>query len=181
MSWRTGEGIARVVVTDDGIEVMLPEPRIASVGAYSLSPESRRMLSGLPRSAQAATLFHVDVGNPHLVVLIDDVGSVDVARVGPVLEHDPLFPDRINVAFARIAGANRIDLRMWERGAGVTRACGSGACAAAVAAIDTGLVRHSVKVDQPGGRLSVRWAKGEGLTMVGPATHSYSGQIELRT
>ena len=181
LSVDTGGGIARVVTTDDGVEVTLPEPSIAPVDAHSLTPENCRMLSALLRAERVEPLWHVDVGNPHLIVLVDDIGAVDVANAGPFLEHDPLFPDRINVAFARIASADRIDLRMWERGAGATRACGSGACAAAAAAIKAGLTGDHVIVDQPGGGLSVRWVRGEELTMVGHAAHVYSGRIEVRT
>jgi diaminopimelate epimerase len=120
----------------------------------------------------------VNVGNPHVVFFVDDVASVDLGRLGPIIEHDPLFPDRINVNVAQITGPDSIALRVWERGAGLTRACGTGACATAVAAIARKLVTSPVVVSLPGGDLRIAWAPGETIRMTGPATHVFSGAID---
>ena len=118
----------------------------------------------------------VNVGNPHLVFFVDDAEAVDLARLGPLIERDPLFPERVNVNVASIAG-DAIDLRVWERGAGLTRACGTGACAAAVVAIGKKLVASPVEVRLPGGSLTIAWQPGGTIRMSGPATHVFSGEL----
>lgn len=120
----------------------------------------------------------VNVGNPHVVFFVDDADAVDLARLGPLIETDPLFPERINVGVASVVGPDRIALRVWERGAGLTRACGTGACAAAVLAIRRKLVTGPVTVDLPGGPLVIAWNPGEAITMTGPAALSFSGTFD---
>ncbi len=121
----------------------------------------------------------VNVGNPHVIFFIDEnPNCVELERLGPLIEHDPLFPERVNVNVAKING-NRIDLRVWERGTGLTRACGTGACATAVAAIKRGLVQSPVQVNLPGGSLSIRWVEGDGIFMQGPATYVFGGTLDL--
>jgi diaminopimelate epimerase len=120
----------------------------------------------------------VNVGNPHIVFFVEDADAVDLARLGPVIETDPLFPERINVNVASIAGG-ALALRVWERGAGLTQACGTGACATAVAAIRRGLVRGPVEVRLPGGPLEIDWTPGGTVRMSGPATPVFTGEVEL--
>lgn len=120
----------------------------------------------------------VNVGNPHLVFFVEDSQVVDVASLGPQIETDPLFPERINVNVASIEG-DAIRLRTWERGAGLTRACGTGACATAVAAIRRKLVKSPVEVYLPGGSLVVEWKVGDKIRMRGPGTFVFTGQIDL--
>ena len=119
----------------------------------------------------------VNVGNPHLVFFVPDADAVDLARLGPRIEHDPLFPERINVSVAAVDG-DAIELRVWERGAGLTRACGTGACATAVAAIRKKLVRSPVEVRLPGGALSIEWAPGAPIRMSGPAVPVFTGELD---
>jgi diaminopimelate epimerase len=118
----------------------------------------------------------VNVGNPHVVFFVADAHAVDLARLGPLIEHDPLFPERVNVNIAAIEG-EAIRLRVWERGAGLTLACGTGACATAVAAIRRRLVQSPVEVRLPGGDLTIAWAPGETIRMSGPATHVFTGEL----
>jgi diaminopimelate epimerase len=118
----------------------------------------------------------VNVGNPHIVFFVDDAEAVDLARLGPLIEHDPLFPERVNVNVASFEG-DAIRLRVWERGAGLTAACGTGACATAVAAIRQRLVSSPVEVRLPGGSLTVDWAAGGTIRMSGPATHVFTGEL----
>lgn len=120
----------------------------------------------------------LSVGNPHVVFFVADVDEVPLDRLGPLIEHDPLFPERVNVGVAAVTGANALDLRVWERGAGLTRACGTGACAAAVAAIRRGLVASPVAVALPGGTLRIAWAPGGDIAMSGPATHVFTGEAQ---
>lgn len=117
----------------------------------------------------------VNVGNPHAVFFVDDADAVALDVLGPVIEHDPLFPERINVNVASVAGPDHLKLRVWERGAGLTRACGTGACATAVAAIRRGLVQSPVRVTLPGGDLAIGWEPSGSILMSGPATESFRG------
>lgn len=120
----------------------------------------------------------VNVGNPHVIFFVADNKMVDLGRLGPMIGHDPLFPQRINVNVAHVAGKDHLSLRVWERGVGETRACGTGACATAVAAIRAGLAQSPVRVSLQGGDLEVAWSEGNPIRMVGPATHVFSGEAD---
>lgn len=119
-----------------------------------------------------------NVGNPHVVFFVPDCGAVDLARLGPLIEHDPLFPEHVNVNVATIESRERIRLRVWERGAGLTRACGTGACATAVVAMRRKLVDRSVEVLLPGGPLRIDWPEGGTILMTGPAATSFTGSFD---
>jgi diaminopimelate epimerase len=118
----------------------------------------------------------VGMGNPHCVFLVADAEAEDVAGRGAAIEHDPLFPQRTNVEFVSLTGPDRLRMRVWERGAGITLACGSGACAAAVAAHLRGLTGRAVEIDVDGGRLSIDWRK-DGVWMTGPVAHVFDGWL----
>ncbi len=120
----------------------------------------------------------VNVGNPHVIFFVPDCDAVDLEQIGPVIENDPLFPERINVNVASVMGTNHLKLRVWERGVGLTRACGTGACATAVAAIRAGKVSAPVRVTLPGGDLEIDWADGKPIRMTGPATHVFVGEAD---
>ena len=123
----------------------------------------------------------VNIGNPHVIFFVDDLDAVDMARLGPIIETDPLFPARVNVNFAQIMAVDHIRLIVWERGAGFTRACGTGACATAVAALRRKLVTGPVTVTLPGGDLLIDWAPGGHISMIGPATHVFDGTLDFDT
>lgn len=118
----------------------------------------------------------VGMGNPHCVFFVDDAEAAPVATDGPRWEHDPLFPERANISFAEIRGPDRIRLRVWERGAGETLACGSAACAALVAAHRRGLTGRRAEIALNGGALTVEWAEA-GVLMTGPATLVGTGAL----
>jgi diaminopimelate epimerase len=119
----------------------------------------------------------LSMGNPHAVFLVDDADAIPLEQLGPALEHHPLFPQRANIGVAEVRGPRTIRLRVWERGAGLTAACGSGACAALVAAVRRGLAERSADLLLDGGRLQIAWT-GEGrVLMTGPASHGYSGRL----
>jgi diaminopimelate epimerase len=118
----------------------------------------------------------VNVGNPHVIFFVKDSDAVDLERLGPQIEHDPLFPERVNVNVATVIARDHIRLRVWERGAGLTLACGTGACATAVSAIRRGLVDGPVTVSLPGGDLVIDWREGGTISMAGPATLVFSGE-----
>lgn len=120
----------------------------------------------------------VNVGNPHVVFFVDDLDAIDLERVGPIIEHDPLFPERVNVNVAQITSDTALTLRVWERGAGLTRACGTGACATAVAAMRSRRVTGPVTVSLPGGDLLIDWTSGGPVRMHGPATEVFRGMAD---
>ena len=120
----------------------------------------------------------LNVGNPHLVFFVPDAREVPLDQLGPRIEHDPAFPDRININVATFVD-NRLKLRTFERGAGETLACGTGACASAVAAILTRRAQSPVTVEMTGGSLTVSWTPGEPIRMRGAATHVFEGELDL--
>jgi diaminopimelate epimerase len=115
----------------------------------------------------------VSMGNPHAVFFVRDVEAHDLARTGPILEAHPLFPERANISLAAVASRAAITLKVWERGAGLTRACGSGACAAAVAAHRRGLADRAVEVRLPGGALGIDWRADDHVVMTGPVAFEH--------
>lgn len=126
------------------------------------------------------TLFcgAVSMGNPHVVTVVDNVDTADVDRLGPLLESHERFPERVNAGFMQVVNRQDIRLRVYERGAGETQACGSGACGAVAVGILQGLLDETVKVHLPGGDLKIQWkGPGKPLYMTGPAAHIYDGQL----
>jgi diaminopimelate epimerase len=120
----------------------------------------------------------LNVGNPHVVFFVDDLDAAPLESLGPRIETDGVFPQRINVNVAQPTG-DGIRLRTWERGAGLTLACGTGACATAVAAIKSKRMASPVKVTMPGGSLTITWEPGQPIRMRGSATHVFSGELNL--
>lgn len=120
----------------------------------------------------------VNMGNPHAVFIVDDAAAVDLATYGPVIETHPLFPERTNVEAVQIENRSRIRLRVWERGAGITRACGSGACAAAVATAMRELTERKVDVVLDGGTLTIEWMTDGNVLMTGPVATSFTGRLD---
>jgi len=158
------------------IEVSIGEPRFA----WNEIPLAYAMdTAALPMAwDELEQPFAVNVGNPHVVFFVPDARDVPLDALGPRIETDPAFPERINVNVATYVG-NRLKLRTFERGAGETLACGTGACASAVAAIATKRARSPVRVDMTGGSLMVSWEPGQPIRMRGAATHVFSGELDL--
>ena len=121
----------------------------------------------------------VSMGNPHAIFWVDDVNAYDLARFGPLLENHPIFPERANITLAHIVDRDHITIRTWERGAGLTRACGSAACATAVAAARLKRANRIVQIALPGGELSIEWReRDDHVLMTGTATFEYEGQFD---
>ena len=120
----------------------------------------------------------VNVGNPHAVFFVDNAEAINLSAVGPLIENHKLFPERTNVEVVQVLSPDRIRLRVWERGAGITRACGSGACAAAVAAARRQLTNRAVDVVLDGGTLKIEWLADNNVLMTGPVSKSFSGQMD---
>jgi diaminopimelate epimerase len=121
----------------------------------------------------------VSMGNPHAIFWVDDVNAYDLARFGPLLENHPIFPERANITLAHIVSREAIVIRTWERGAGLTRACGSAACAAAVAAARLKRTNRKVTVTLPGGALTIEWRESDGhVLMTGPVEFEFEGRFD---
>jgi diaminopimelate epimerase len=141
----------------------------AQAPRYALDVDGERLAIGA-----------VSMGNPHAVLAVADVDSAPVAALGPRIEHHPRFPNLVNVGFLQVQDRDRVRLRVWERGAGETLACGTGACAAVVAGRLWGLLDTDVAVTLPGGTLVIHWpGVGEPVQMTGPATRVFDGEIDL--
>ena len=153
--------------------------------------EARLDWPGIPL-ARAMDTLHLDLasgpvadpaaasmGNPHVTFFVTDAAAVAVAELGPRLEHDALFPERANIGFAEVRSRDRIRLRVWERGAGITRACGSAACAAVVNAHRRGLTERRAAVEMDGGVLEIAWLENGHVLMTGPVATAFVGEIEL--
>jgi diaminopimelate epimerase len=121
----------------------------------------------------------VSMGNPHAVFFVADVSSIDLPLLGPQLERHPLFPVRANIEVVQVLDRNRLRMRVWERGAGITQACGSGACAVLVAAARRGLTDRTADVLLDGGRLTIDWLDNGHVRMTGAWAQSFSGEIDL--
>ncbi len=121
----------------------------------------------------------VSMGNPHAVFFVDDNSAYDLAAIGPALEHDPIFPERANISLARIVSSDHIELKVWERGTGLTRACGSAACAALVAAARRGLTGRRARVSLPGGDLDILWRESDDqVIMEGPVEFEFETRLD---
>jgi diaminopimelate epimerase len=119
-----------------------------------------------------------NVGNPHAIFWVEDVAGYDLSRIGPMLEHHPLFPQRANISLAKVTNFAAITLRTWERGAGLTRACGSAACAATVCAARKGLTGRHVVVTLPGGPIDIEWGEDDRIRMTGSVEFAYHGTLD---
>ncbi len=173
-------GILSSSLTTGGASVDMGAPRFdwdAVPLAYAMDTAALPLAwDGLEPLAAPMAL---SVGNPHIIFIVPDTDAVDLGSIGPGIEHDPVFPERVNVNVATIESPDRIRLRVWERGAGLTLACGTGACATAVAAIRSGRAKSGVTVALPGGELVIDWQPGGTIRMAGPATHVFTGELDL--
>jgi len=164
---------------DGQISVDMGVPRLEPADIPFVAP-GREHVYALDVLDRHLEIMAISMGNPHAVLLVDDIETAPVASIGPAIENHPRFPERVNVGFMQIVNNDCIRLRVFERGAGETLACGSGACAAVVAGRLRAQLAESVKVILNGGELVVSWAgEGQPVLMTGPATTVYQGRIEL--
>ncbi|MDA0155756.1 diaminopimelate epimerase [Vibrio sp. Makdt] len=157
------------------VNMGIPEFEPSKIPFKAKQPEKTYILR-----TDAHTLFcgAVSMGNPHVVTVVDDVDTADVDTLGPLLESHERFPERVNAGFMQVVNREEVRLRVYERGAGETQACGSGACGAVAVGITQGLLAENVKVRLPGGDLHISWqGPGKPLYMTGPATHVFDGQL----
>jgi len=189
---KTLSGIIEPVLDDDGrvtVDMGAPvfEPKAIPFDAAGLNPHAHGagQLWQLALDTDAASpkvaVSVLSMGNPHAVQEVPDVATAPVAEQGPKIEHHSRFPNRVNVGFMQVVDRNRIRLRVWERGAGETLACGTGACAAVVAGIRLGKLDHRVDVETRGGLLTIEWGGGKApVSMTGPAVTVFEGELELQ-
>lgn len=166
------------VTVDMGAPVLAPEQVPFDASGLAPRSEGRDTVWPLDLSGARRWISVVSMGNPHAVQLVDDVDTAPVATEGPQIESHPRFPRRVNAGFLQVISPTSAKLRVYERGAGETLACGSGACAAAVAGMLRGVLAPRVDIETRGGRLTLAWS-GESVFMTGPATTVFHGEIEL--
>jgi len=179
----TESGVLAASVNRDGsVTIDMGEPRLA----WNQIPLSEPFHDTRRIELQVGPIDHpvlhspsvVNVGNPHALFFVDDVEAHDLAKFGPMLEHHPLFPERANISLVQVLGPGHIKVRTWERGAGLTRACGTAACAAAVAAVRRGLTGRKVRVTLPGGDLLIEWRESDRhVLMTGPYALDFEGTL----
>ncbi|MCP3908260.1 MAG: diaminopimelate epimerase [Oceanicoccus sp.] len=177
----TSSGIIELAVMEDHqVEVNMGEPILSPAEIPFTTEEAQCGVYSIEVNGQRCEIGAVSMGNPHSVMLVDDVDTADVETLGPAIESHSQFPQRVNAGFMQIVSRNEINLRVYERGAGETLACGTGACAAVVSGIVRGLLDQQVITHLPGGSLTIEW-RGEGhpVMMTGPATNVFEGQIQL--
>jgi len=173
----TRKGVIELRVTRDGwVVVNMGVPRLEPA-QVPFEAEQRSITYTLEADGRDYEISAVSMGNPHAVLVVEDVDAAPVETLGPLLERHPRFPERVNVGFMQVVSRDRIRLRVFERGVGETLACGTGACAAVVAGILRGLLGNRVEVEVRGGTLVIEW-QGEGapVMMEGPATRVFEGQ-----
>jgi len=172
----TGAGPLVVQLTGDGqVRVNMGPARLTRREIPMTGPESERFIDE-PVGLESWRGTAVSMGNPHLVLFTEDVAAIPLRELGPILETNPAFPRKTNVHFVQVLSRTRLIQRTWERGAGITLACGTGACAVAVAGFLTGRSDRSVNIDLPGGRLSIEYAEDGTVYMTGPAVTVYEGE-----
>ena len=163
----------------DSVTVDMLEPILANNA--QMASEDGTMTDGLVDVVDRELRgTFVSMGNPHFVIFVDDIESIDIARYGKALEYDSLFPQRCNIEFAQVMSDGKIRTRVWERGSGITMACGTGACATAVAAAITGRASRTSDIVMDGGTLHIEWNESDNhVYLSGPSAFAFEGEVEL--
>lgn len=175
---RTAHGLLAAETLPDGtVRVDMGKPRLE----WDAVPLARPMDTlHVPLSAEGVSdAACCSMGNPHATFFVEDLDALDITRIGPLLEHDPLLPQRGNIGFAQVLAPDHIRLTVWERGAGLTLACGSGACATVVNAVRRGLTERALTITMPGGDLQLEWRADGHVLMAGPVATSFTGEFPV--
>ena len=179
----TGKGILPLgleVDKDDKVRrvcVNMGQPILAAKEIPTLLDTERVVNEAIEIDGRKYSMTCVSMGNPHAIFFCDDADEVELERIGPMIENHELFPERINAHFVKVEGPDQITMRTWERGSGITLACGTGACACAVAGVLTGKTERGVLAHLPGGELELNWCKDDNCVyMTGPAVEVFSGE-----
>lgn len=184
MKIETGDGIKDVEVFVEGssvqkVRVDMGEPELEAQNIPVTTERDRFINSPLLIDDFRADATCVSMGNPHCVIFVNDVISMDVGRLGPLIERQDIFPEKTNVEFVQVIADNHLSVRVWERGVGETLACGTGSCAALVAANINDVASRAARVSLPGGDLFVDWHADNHVSLVGSATEVFTGQTDL--
>ncbi len=184
VTFETGAGIKEVTLqVEDGkvesVRVNMGQPILESDRVPVDGPSRHAVNEAITACERDFEFTAVGMGNPHCVIFLDSLENLPWEKWGAALENHPLFPKRTNVEFVEITGPGEIRVKVWERGAGPTLACGTGACASTVAGIITGRLKESVDVHLPGGTLHIQWKEGGPVYMEGPAEEVFNGEIFL--
>ena len=179
----TGAGLKTVsLLLQEGnvqaVEVDMGEPELKSTDIPVSGPPRRVSDEALSVEGENLLFSAVSMGNPHCVIFVPSLDNIPWKRWGKLLEKDSLFPKRTNVEFVQVLGEQEVKVKVWERGAGPTLACGTGACAVVVAGVLSGRLRSPVQVHLPGGTLKIGWEEGRGVTMEGPAEEVFNGSFK---
>lgn len=168
--------------SDGQVKVDMGVPRLlaAEIPTTLAAPDAKAIDMPIEVAGKSWSVTCVSMGNPHCITFVDDVSAVALETVGPVFEHHPAFPQRTNTEFIQVIRSDYVKMRVWERGAGVTLACGTGACAAVVAGVLVAKCDRTTAVELPGGVLEIEWAEVSGrIYMTGPAQRVFTGCISL--
>jgi len=192
MRVETGNGVLSLQLKIDNGKVCQVTvnmgPPVLDLGQIPADPEKLRP-GGVPPfhrlhlagNEDIVELILVSMGNPHAVIYLDDVASIDLNRLGPLIEHSPAFPRRINAHLVQMVSPNEVIMRTWERGSGITLACGTGACAVAVAGVLAGITERKILAHLPGGDLTLEWRESDNnVYMTGPAVEVFQGTWDLQ-
>lgn len=185
---RSGVKILELSVKEENGVQQVEQVRVDMLAPVFHSPQydtahaTAAHLEEIGRMARAQAMQFVSMGNPHFVLFLDEAQNIEdypIEEVGRRLEYDPMFPERCNIEFARAAGKNQWRTRVWERGSGVTQACGTGACATAVAALQLGMGEGTQQIHMDGGTLTIEWQENGHVMLSGPAAFVFDGEIAL--
>jgi diaminopimelate epimerase len=179
LSVETLAGIIRPELADKKVRVDMGEPRLARREIPILGPGDSVIDEELRLADRTVRITAVSMGNPHAVIFVDNLADYPLARIGAEIESHPLFPKKTNVEFVEVVNNKALEVRVWERGAGETLACGTGACASLVAASLNGKAGRKANIRLPGGILSIEWGDDNRVYMTGPAESVFEGSITL--
>ncbi len=184
LNFETPSGLIACWQADNGeftVDMGQPRLRWDEIPLAREMPDTRAidLRFDAPNAPALRSPSAVNMGNPHAIFWVNDPAAYDLRAIGPRLEHDPLFPERANITLAAILSRDHVTIRTWERGAGLTRACGSAACAVAVAAVRLGRTGRKITVTLPGGDLAIEWREADGhVLMTGPVVYEYKGRFD---
>lgn len=184
VSIQTGAGIMELALNIQGSEVKgirvnMGQPILDSQQIPVAGPERKVIDEPITAGDKTFKCTAVSMGNPHCIIFVDSLEDIPWKTWGPLLENHSMFPRRTNVEFVEILGPGEVRVNVWERGAGPTLACGTGACATTVAGVITGRLEENVVVHLPGGTLTIQWKQGQPVYMEGPAEEVYRGEVSL--
>lgn len=174
-------GVITPKLNDDGqvtVDMGLPRLLAAEIPTTLAAADQKVINLPLEVAEQTWDVTCVSMGNPHCITFVEDVGAISLETLGPQFEHHPVFPQRTNTEFIEVVNSSYLKMRVWERGAGITLACGTGACASLVAGVLNGKCDRRATIELPGGCLEIEWADDQRLYMTGPATRVFAGKNE---